>query len=233
MLFDVHARRRRARASRSRRATSGSCARGDPRPLEPVLEHNRLDLRVAGGGHGARRRGWRSDGADALPRAARGAGARPRLRARRLTSIAREACYRRAATIGPRTSTCARRRSYRLGAALPARAAASTRRPTCWRRAARADRAAAVRRAGDCRRAAAVRRRGARDPSRAPRARSRRGARAARCSRSTKRSAAGRAPTACRAPAGAARSEDRQKRRRSALLELSGLRLTPDAAADA
>ena len=43
-LLRPRARRRRARLRDSRRATSTTCAAAMPRPLEAVLEHNRLDL---------------------------------------------------------------------------------------------------------------------------------------------------------------------------------------------
>ena len=196
--------------SRSRRASS-VLRSGDPRPLEPVLEHNRLDL-VSLAAVMARACASRATGADACRDGAEAlALGRVYERARRC-SIARSACYARAAEADRGTGRegealyrlalrCRRERRFAEAAAAGGEFVELTE-----PRAAARDRAAVS--------AAAVRGRSARDPSRASRPRSGRPRASWRCLRWRKLEARGEptdAPTAMRHRL--ARLESRKNRR--------------------
>ena len=108
VLCDVDARRRRARAWTSPARYFRFLRSGDARPLEPVLEHNRLDLisLAAVAAHAVQ---LVEEGSGAVPRCRRGARARQGLRARRLDRSG----ARRATTRGRRRSAARRRRGRR------------------------------------------------------------------------------------------------------------------------
>ena len=94
---------------------------GDPRPLEPVLEHNRLDLVSLAAVTGAARCGWRAkgqagcrDGAEALALGRVLRARRGRSGSERAGALARaEACYARAAE--SRQAEVRAEALYRLG----------------------------------------------------------------------------------------------------------------------
>ena len=156
---------------------------GDARPLEPVLEHNRLDL-ISLAAVAAHARAAVRGGHAALPRCRGSAGAGEGLRARRLrrSRDARATAARADDRVRAR-ATCERKRS--TGSACGCAAiAASRKRRTCWRRLLELPKPARpMRRIGSelLGAAAAVRRRGARDSPRAPRARLSRARRSSRC----------------------------------------------------
>ena len=176
VLLRRHARRRRPGMRDSRRATSTSCAAAIARPLEPVLEHNRLDL-VSLAAVMAR--------AVAARRATAARGAATRREALALGRVyERAGADRRArwrATSAPRAERVRAVDVVGRGA-LPAGAAPAPRSPLRrgggrWRRLIELTEPRAVRRIAGLP-AAAVRRRSARHPSRASRTGLRRGARA-------------------------------------------------------
>ncbi len=193
-----------ARAAAVRRAAGGRRAgseipgrffqflrSGDPRPLEPVLEHNRLDL-VSLAAVTARAVRLAEDGRCGVPRRCGGARARPRLRARRGPGARGQLLPR-----GPRYRRwprCGRKRSTGWACATAGSAVREGRRASGGNCSRWWSHAAATAGAG-CESAAAVRRRGAGDPPGAPRPRLCRGARAgdvrARRSRRRRRPRAG------------------------------------------
>ena len=97
--------------SKSLDGSSSSCGRADPRPLEPVLEHNRLDL-VSLAAVTSRAPPAHGRGGAGLSRRHRSAGRRTGPRAGRVLERA-ALCYERA-----RSSPCVETRAqavYRLG----------------------------------------------------------------------------------------------------------------------
>ena len=81
---------------------------GDPRPLEPVLEHNRLDLVSLAARHRARAARLAADGADACRDGAE-ALALGRVYERAEAFARAEGCYRRAAVSDERRTSAVKR----------------------------------------------------------------------------------------------------------------------------